>query len=77
MLSVEKANEIAMKVLLLKLEKSPEDFSNFTPSELKREVNNVSKKLGITVKETAEFIKLMLEKNHQKILNKLDEIIAS
>jgi len=76
MLSVERANAIAMKVLEEKLLRDGE-LSRMVSSEIKRNVNNASKKLGIPPQEVASFIKLMLEKMYKKNVEELDKIIAS
>ncbi len=75
-LSAARANEIAMIVLQDKLENDGE-LSRVVPSEIKRQVHNASKKMGIPPKEIAEFMKLMLQKMHTKNIAELDKIIGS
>lgn len=59
-LSQERANELAMQVLQEKVERSGN--LKLTPSEIKRNVHNASKKMNISAKEVAEVMKVMFEK---------------
>ncbi len=73
-LSTERANEIAMQVLQEKLESDGE--IKLTPSEIKRSVHNTAKKMNLSQKEVAGFIKIVLEKAYLKTVAELDAIIT-
>ena len=74
-LSQERVNELAMQVLQEKIERSGD--LKLIPSEVKRSVHNLSKKMNIPVKEVAEFMKIMLEKAYSKTIAELDAVINS
>ncbi len=73
-LSKERQGEIAMIILQHKLEKEGE--LKLIPSEVKRQLHNSAKNLGIPASELAEFVKITLEKAYAKTVAELD-VIAS
>ncbi|MEA3399411.1 MAG: hypothetical protein U9R00_02780 [Patescibacteria group bacterium] len=75
MLLKERANELAMQVLQEKIERDGE--LKLIPSEIKRTVHNLAKKMNIPPQEIAGLIKIVLEKAYLKTATKLDEIINS
>jgi len=71
-LSKERIGEIAMVVLQEKLERDGNIRLN--PSEIKREVANTSKKLGITPQEGAEFVGIILKTAYDKCMAEVEKV---
>jgi hypothetical protein len=71
-LSKERIGEIAMLVLQEKLERDGNIRLN--PSEIKREVSNTSKKLGITPQEGAEFVGIILKTAYDKCMAEVQKV---
>ena len=74
-LTKEKQGEIAMQLLQLSMEKSGELKLN--PTEIKRGIHNMSKKMDIPIVETAEFVKIVLEKAYEKTMKEINMVIDS
>jgi hypothetical protein len=72
-LSQEKIGQIAMRYLQKTLEK--EGGIRLNPKEIKREIANEAKSLGITVSEAAEFAKIVLKTAYDKTVAELDSVI--
>jgi len=72
-LSKEKTNEIAMQLLQAQMEK---EGLRLRPSEVKREMSNLSKRLGISKEEAAEFAKIITEQIYTKTVNEFNKIIT-
>lgn len=71
-LSKERIGEIAMVVLQDKLERDGDIRLN--PSEIKREISNSSKKLGISPQEGAEFVGIILTKAYDKCMAEIKKV---
>ena len=71
-LTKERIGEIAMVILQYKLEQDGELCLN--PKEVKRDVTNNSRKLGIPVHESAEFAKIVIKAAYEKTIAELDTI---
>jgi hypothetical protein len=71
-LSKERIGEIAMVVLQSKLERDGNIRLN--PSEIKREISNESKKIGITLQEAAEFVQIILKTAYGKCMAELEKV---
>ncbi len=70
-LSKERIGEIALVVLQHKME---QDGIRLNPKEIKREIVNGSKKLGVPVHESAEFAQIMIKAAFDKTMAELDTI---
>lgn len=73
-LSKERLGEIAMIVLQEKMERDGNIRLN--PSEIKREITNSCKKLGITPQEGAEFVGIILKKAYDKCMAEIQKVIS-
>lgn len=72
-LSKEEQGEIAMAILLSKIEQ--EGFT-LKPKEVKREIVNSAKKLQIPVNKLGEFYKIFMKILYEKTTVELDKIIT-
>jgi hypothetical protein len=73
-LSKERQGELAMIALL---EEKTSNGIMLKPKEVKREIKNAAKRVGISEKEVAEFYKIVLESVYQRTVLELDAIIKS
>lgn len=75
-MSLEKARigEIAM---LLLLKKSEEEGISLKPKEIRREIMNGARKLGISNYESAQFAKIVIKSVYDKTMDALDGITPS
>ncbi len=71
-LSKERVGEIAMMVLQDKLENNGSICLN--PKEVKRDIINISKKLGITPQEGAEFAGIIFNTAYDKTMVELNSL---
>ncbi|MFA6227475.1 MAG: hypothetical protein WC631_03315 [Candidatus Paceibacterota bacterium] len=72
-LSKERAGEIAVLVLQDKMER--DGGIRLNPKEIRRELTNGAKKLGILPSEMAELAKMFLATTYQKVVAELDSMI--
>ena len=70
-LSEERVGQIAMLALQSKMEK---DGVTLNPKEIKREITNQAKNLGIPASELAEFAKIAIKSAFDKTMAELDSI---
>lgn len=71
LLSKEKLGEIAMLALVAKFK---EEGLMLRPKEVKRQISNVAKKLGITPAEFAEFCKVVYKELYTETMEELEKI---
>lgn len=70
-LTEERAGQIAMIALQMKME---EGGIRLIPKEIKRDMINEAKKLGISAPELAQFVKIAITKAFNKTIAELDSI---
>ncbi|TAK57693.1 hypothetical protein EPO17_01310 [Patescibacteria group bacterium] len=70
-LSPERIGQIALMALQSKLE---EGGLNLNPKEIRRQIANQAKQLGIPANEMAEFAKIVIETAYKKVLVELDQM---
>jgi hypothetical protein len=68
-LSESRINEIAFRMLKIKMER---EGINLNPKEVKREITNEAKNLGVTPQELAEFAKLIYTSAYRKVMAELE-----
>ncbi|MBU6431592.1 MAG: hypothetical protein KGJ58_01565 [Patescibacteria group bacterium] len=73
-LTSERTGKIAMLALQRKMER---DGIRLIPKEIKREIVNESKNLGIQTFELAEFAKIVIKEAFEKTMAELDSIIKN
>jgi hypothetical protein len=71
-LSKERIGEIARLVLQQKLER--DGSIRLNPAEIKREISNESKKMGITAQEGAEFVAIIITTAYDKCMAELEKV---
>ncbi len=73
-LSQQKIGEIALRALQHKMES---DGINLNPKNLKRDIHNEAKNLGVTTQELAEFAKVIYRTAFNKVMAELESISPS
>ena len=73
-LSKERQGEIAAKMIQVKMEA---DGFHLRPQHIKREINNESRRLGVSSVEMAEFAKRSISIAYERTIAQLDSIIES
>ncbi len=73
-LTQERIGQIAM--LAIK-KKANDDGIRLNPNNIKRDINNEAKKLGITAFEMAEFAKVVIKQAYDETIAELDSICKS
>ncbi len=74
-LTPERIGQVAMLFLQRKLE--DDGGLRLRPKEVRREIINVSKRLGITPQESAELAKVILKTAYDKTVAELDAILKT
>jgi len=72
-LSEERIGRIALLILQQKIER---DGFEIKPKDVKRQMTNNAKDLGISVSEMAAFTKIVVVPLHEKIQRELDTLIT-
>jgi hypothetical protein len=72
-LSPERAGQIALVVLQQKME---EDGVRLNPRNIKRDLVSESKRLGIPLRELAEFVSGVMKTAYEKTIAEIDKIIV-